>query len=202
MQKLQHNMRWFVLVICLVLAGCAPKTTVVLVPDPLGKVGIVEVSNDAGSVTMKKAREATKVSGRDQEPSKTQILSKDQINRRFAEVIAIQPKQPIHFILQFETDSTELTPESKAILPSIVTTIRTNNSQDISSIGHSDTAGNPEYNLKLSQQRAEDVARLLIEAGVNPDSIEATSHGENNPLIRTDDNVSEPRNRRVEVVVR
>ncbi len=39
-------------------------------------------------------------------------------------------------------------------------------------------------------------------AGVDPKGIRTTSHGEGNPLIPTKDNVAEPRNRRVEVIVR
>lgn len=189
-------------VLCTTLAGCAPKTTIVLVPDPQGKVGSIVISNDAGSVTMTKAGEATQVTDRQKGPSETRILSEDQINRMFAEALAIQPKQPVHFILHFETDSTELTPESQASLSGIVSMIRERNSTDISSIGHSDSTGTPEYNLQLSHQRAEQVARLLIESGIEPDSIDVTSHGEKNPLIPTGDDVSEPRNRRVEVVVR
>ncbi len=76
------------------------------------------------------------------------------------------------------------------------------NSPYISVIGHTDTAGDNQYNLRLSQNRALAVRRLLIHKGIIPAHIKSTSHGEENPLIKTADNVHEQRNRRVEVVVR
>ena len=46
------------------------------------------------------------------------------------------------------------------------------------------------------------VGALLAAEGIDPGALEITSHGEANPLVPTGDNVSEPRNRRVEVTVR
>jgi len=54
----------------------------------------------------------------------------------------------------------------------------------------------------LSNRRARAVTDLLIEKGIDKDQIETTSHGEENPIVKTEDNVSEPKNRRVEVFVR
>lgn len=191
-----------VLLCCATIAGCAPKTTVVLVSDPQGAVGAVTVSNDAGTVTMDKERQSTRVSGREQQPSDSGIISAEEVKRRFGEALAIQPTQPLHFILHFKSDSPELTEESRASLPAILQAIKERNSQDISSIGHTDTAGDQAYNLQLSQRRAEAVASLLVQSGIARENIEVTSHGEKNPVVRTGDNVSEPRNRRVEVVIR
>ena len=73
---------------------------------------------------------------------------------------------------------------------------------DISVIGHTDTAGDKEYNFELSKRRAIAVKNLLVKQGVIKNFIKTTSHGEKNPLIKTGDNVIEPRNRRVEVIVR
>ena len=184
------------------LSACAPKTTVVLVADPEGGVGAVSVTNDAGGVTMTKERESTSVSGRQSEPGTIEVISEEKVLEKFAEVLAIQPKRPIHFILYFLSGSVDLSVASSNSIVTIVQAIRDNRSTDISSIGHSDTAGDDAYNLRLSKQRAEEVARLLVEAGVERNLIEVTSHGERNPIIKTGDNVAEERNRRVEVVVR
>ncbi len=43
---------------------------------------------------------------------------------------------------------------------------------------------------------------MVIDAGLAPDLIEVTSYGEHKPLVATADDVDEPRNRRVEVVIR
>ncbi len=186
----------------LLVAGCAQKTTVVLLPDPDGKVGHVTVSTDVGSTDITHAREATTVKGRDSLPASPTILSEETIAAEFSPVLTILPAQPVHFILYFKSESTELTEQSIKILPEIFTSIKSRNSQDISVIGHSDTAGDRQYNLQLSRKRALAVTGILVDNGVDATYIKSTSHGEMNPLVKTPDNTHEPRNRRVEVVVR
>lgn len=191
-----------IILIIIMSYGCSAKTTIVLMPDPDGKVGHISVTNDAGSVEIDQPAEATVVKGRQSTPSQPEILSEEKINAYFSEAIAALPDQPQHFILYFETGSTELTDDSRQTLPIILQSIEEKKSQDISVVGHSDTAGDFEYNLRLSKKRASAVVILLKEQGVTTANIKATSHGEENPLVKTADGVEEPRNRRVEVVVR
>ena len=65
-----------------------------------------------------------------------------------------------------------------------------------------DTVGSKEYNYKLSLDRAKVLSDILIANGAVPSNITVTSHGEGNPLVKTADEVAEPRNRRVEVVIK
>jgi outer membrane protein OmpA-like peptidoglycan-associated protein len=51
-------------------------------------------------------------------------------------------------------------------------------------------------------KRATFVQRLLVTAGLDAAIIEVLSHGEADPAIKTPNNTAEPRNRRVEIVVR
>jgi hypothetical protein len=67
--------------------------------------------------------------------------------------------------------------------------------------GYTDTVGSAAYNLELSEQRAEVVANELIRRGVPATDIVTVGRGEENLLVPTADGVSEPRNRRVEIVV-
>ena len=188
--------------VVLLVSGCAQNTTVVLLPDPDGKVGRITVENDAGTVDLSNPAEATVVPARDNRPKTPEIMSKDTIQSSFAVVLTALPEQPQHFILYFLSGSTELAEESQQLLPAILQSIATRHSQDISIIGHSDTAGDHGYNLKLSQKRAQAVSLILTQEGVPLDHLKTTSHGEENPLIKTADNVQEPKNRRVEVVIR
>lgn len=202
-----NNLSIFVLfvylgLLTLITSGCAPTTTVVLLPDPDGKVGALTVSTEAGSVDIAKAGEATSVRSKTSLPSKPAIMSEEKIAATFGEALASLPEQPVHFTLYFQSGSTELTRESTDLLPKILLAVEERESQSISVVGHTDTAGNRQYNLLLSTQRAKAVSRLLIEKGVKSSSLKSTSHGEENPLIKTADNVNEPRNRRVEVIVR
>lgn len=193
---------FFLFVLILGMSGCARQTTVVLLPDPSGKVGKVNVASDGGSIDITHAQEATIVKGRQAAPSTPTILSDTVIQRDFSEALASLPEQPIHFILYFQKDSHKLTSASTKIIPEVLVTVQKRNSQNISVIGHTDTAGNPAYNLHLSTQRADAIAKILEGKGIKARFIKTTSHGENNPLIPTKDNVHEAKNRRVEIVVR
>jgi outer membrane protein OmpA-like peptidoglycan-associated protein len=62
--------------------------------------------------------------------------------------------------------------------------------------------GTPAANFALGLKRATAVRSLLIAAGLNKSIVDATSLGESYPLVRTADQTAEPRNRRVEIVVR
>ncbi|MBU1564996.1 MAG: OmpA family protein [Proteobacteria bacterium] len=193
---------WFACLLLLLLYGCTQKTTVVLLSEPDGHVGNLTVGNIGGEVEMSRPAEATVISGRESSPSKPEILSEQQINAQFSVVLATLPIQPEHFLLYFEKGSTILTAESEAMLPMILQSITDRNSENISVIGHSDTAGNRDYNLRLSKERALAVSQVLIEKGTPRTHITSTSHGEENLLIKTEDNVQEEKNRRVEVVVK
>jgi outer membrane protein OmpA-like peptidoglycan-associated protein len=73
---------------------------------------------------------------------------------------------------------------------------------DIVVIGHTDTVGNLGYNDKLSLARAERMRELMIGLGIPPGRIQAAGRGKRELLVQTEDNTSEPRNRRVEISVR
>jgi len=182
-------------------SGCANKTLVALAPDPDGKVGALTVTTDAGSVAIDQAYQATTVHDPKEVPTKPAALEKDAVDRMFAEALSIQPKRPEHFLLYFDKETT-LNAASQNLIPAILAGIRERGSEDISVIGHTDTVGSAEYNTELSRRRAAAVKELLVGQGVPPDAVRVTSHGKENPLVPTGDNVYEPRNRRVEVDVR
>lgn len=188
--------------IFLILSGCAPKTTIVLLPDPSGKVGHIQVANSAGAVDMTRSAEATVIADQESRPSAPKIVTEKEILTKFVTVLAVLPAQPEHFILYFQSESTELTTESQKMLPLIFQSIHNRRSESISVIGHTDTSGHNDYNLRLSHNRAAAVSQILTREGIPLDHVTATSHGEGNPLVKTADNAQEPRNRRVEVVIR
>lgn len=65
--------------------------------------------------------------------------------------------------------------------------------------GHTDSVGNAKANLKLSQERTQNVLKTLQSLGVAAGRISAESDGEDKPAVKTADNVAEQGNRRVEV---
>ncbi|MBU0675608.1 MAG: OmpA family protein [Proteobacteria bacterium] len=186
----------------MVFSGCGSKSTIVLLPDPDGKVGQVVVATEGGQQVLNQAYQAVEAKGPKAPPGEIVVLNPEEVQSIFAEVIAVDPLIPVKFILYFLLNSNELTDESQDELPQIIKTVEERNSTDIVITGHTDTVGAMEYNYKLALERAEIMKGILIANGINGDNITTTSHGEGNPLIKTQDDVEEPRNRRVEVVVR
>ncbi|MCB2187161.1 MAG: OmpA family protein [Deltaproteobacteria bacterium] len=194
---------WLALLGCLLaLAACAPKDVVVLIPNPDGRVGQVEVKNSGGSQTLREAGQATFVASPQKAPEAPAEMQEAEIQSRFGSALAARPLAPLHFLLYFQPNSIALVDDSRALLPKVVHAVQDRSSVDVSVVGHCDTLGDEQYNLKLSLQRAQAVAQRLIGMGLDPKILEITSHGESRLLIPTGDNVAEPRNRRVEVTVR
>ena len=150
----------------LFLSSCSQKTTVVLLPDPDGAVGSMTIYNDAGSVDITEPGAATVVSGKTGAPSDPKIMEESEIASTFGDALAVLPDPPEHFILYFMSGSTELREESLQLFPDILDSIRQRESQAISVIGHTDTAGDAGYNFRLSKKRAERIRELLISRGV------------------------------------
>ena len=68
--------------------------------------------------------------------------------------------------------------------------------------GYTDTSGSPQSNLTVSQKRARLIADALAHEGVSPARLSSQGFGETRLRIATGDNKDEPRNRRVEILIR
>ena len=191
-----------ILIACTLTAGCAPKSTFVLLPDPNGQVGTIIVTNSQGAQTLNQARQSVVIKSKTDVPGEIKTMDERQINSLFGKALNIQPLPPAKFLLYFKPESVQPMPESESEIPKIMYAIKDRHSMDISVNGHTDRKGEDDYNNELSFQRARRVQKMLEKEGVDPSFITTTSHGKNNPLVPTADNVPEPRNRRVEVIVR
>jgi hypothetical protein len=67
--------------------------------------------------------------------------------------------------------------------------------------GHTDTTGTSDFNMKLSQQRADTVREFLISQGLSPDIITAKGMGEGDPVADNSTAAGRKQNRRVEIIV-
>jgi hypothetical protein len=106
-----------------------------------------------------------------------------------------------HYLVTFGLDQTTLTQEDRRVITQAADDYRRTGSARITVTGYTDTSGSANYNLGLSQRRAEIVAEQLEAEGVPATSIVTVGRGEENLLVPTADGVNEPRNRRVEIVV-
>jgi outer membrane protein OmpA-like peptidoglycan-associated protein len=124
------------------------------------------------------------------------------VKQQFAAALAASPPPPASFTLFFLEGSDELTPESKADVAKVFDELRRRPVADVVVIGHTDRVGKVEDNDALARKRADKVRGDLIGQGVMMDNIQAAGRGEREPLVPTADEVREPRNRRVEILVR
>jgi len=204
--------RSFVLPVAVLLlaAACAtaPKAPpppsrdiIVLLPDDRGKTGAIVVSSAGVERRLDRPGQTVTVDS-GSPPGLPTILSGTEVRAIAGPALAALPKPPAQFILYFEHDSVDLTPASRALLEKVIGRIRARAPVDVSVVGHTDTVGTKEYNYSLSMKRAKTVASILTGKGIDPSVLEITSHGKDNPLVPTGDQVPEPRNRRVEITVR
>lgn len=99
--------------------------------------------------------------------------------------------------IYFEFDKSDLTPEAQAALEDIIFDIRDRELGGIVAAGHADTAGPPDYNMDLSERRAETVATELVRAGIPAEIIVTEAYGETDLAVPTPDDTPEQANRRV-----
>jgi outer membrane protein OmpA-like peptidoglycan-associated protein len=117
------------------------------------------------------------------------------------EVAAVEPAAPAPLPesgrIYFEFDKYDLTPEAQAALDDVIFDIRDRELGGIVSNGHADTAGPADYNMGLSERRAETVAAELVQAGIPAEIITTEAFGETDLAVPTPDNTPEQANRRV-----
>jgi outer membrane protein OmpA-like peptidoglycan-associated protein len=179
-----------------------PPALIVLLPDPeSGTTGRIRVSNPLGSADLSAPRTATHVAG-DARPGPVTTISDAEVTRLFGSALAALPPAPRHFILQFRFESDTLTAESAALVPEILNVVKSLAVPEVVVVGHTDTMGEGKANVALGLKRAMSVRDILATAGLARSTIEVTSHGEADLLVKTRDNTPEPRNRRVEITVR
>ena len=193
-----------VLAAALVAAGCAcaPVTPAlfVVVPAPDGHIGKIVVESGGESRVIDSAYGGQRVRGDGRlEEAK---LTETQVRAEFGETMAALPGVPTSFTLYFLEGKDELTPESQVELEKVCSELKRRPLPDIMVIGHTDTVGGLEYNDRLSRARADRLRDMLVGLGIPAGRIEAAGRGKRELLVPTEDNVSEPRNRRVEISVR
>lgn len=181
--------------------GLPKPTLVVLLPDPDGTTGRARVSNEFGAVDLNAERHSTIVLP-DGRPAPVRVMEQSEVERIFGAALAALPPAPRHFTLRFLFESDELTEESRTMMPEILVAVKAFPFPEVAVVGHTDTMGNADTNVALGLKRATSVQRLLVTVGLDPKIIEVRSHGEVDQAVKTGDNTPEPRNRRVEIVVR
>jgi outer membrane protein OmpA-like peptidoglycan-associated protein len=119
------------------------------------------------------------------------------------QIAAVEPAAPAPLpeagVIYFDFDKSNLRPDAQAALDDIIFDIKDRQLGGIISAGHTDTAGPPEYNMELSQRRADTVAEALVRAGIPAQIITTEAFGESDLAVQTPPDTPLQANRRVVV---
>ena len=106
---------------------------------------------------------------------------------------------PGPFIVFFEWDKSDITPEAASILDNAVTQYQSCGNAQVQLAGYTDTSGSSSYNQGLSQRRADAVRAYMSSRAIPEGVITSSAFGETNLRVQTSDGVREVQNRRVEI---
>jgi outer membrane protein OmpA-like peptidoglycan-associated protein len=199
-------------VTALLLGGCAKAPSVptatpparddlyVLLPDQTGKTGALSVTHGEQGHVLDTPHAAARIKEIGQVEKRT--ANPDEVQQAFGAALAAQPPRPASFTLYFLEGKDEFTPESNQLIQALLAEIARRPAPEVIVIGHTDRVGTVAYNDGLSLRRAERARAELVKAGIPLDRIQIAGRGEREPLVPTDDEVAEPRNRRVEISIR
>ena len=101
----------------------------------------------------------------------------------------------------FETGRSDVKPGAREHLARIGQALAGASDRKILVEGHTDSTGSAEFNMKLSELRAESVKAVLVENAVSPDRIETHGYASTKPVANNGTPAGRSQNRRVEVVV-
>jgi OmpA-OmpF porin, OOP family len=101
----------------------------------------------------------------------------------------------------FDFDKSVVKPEGRSKLDDLASKVRSINLEVVIAIGHADSIGSDEYNLKLSVRRAEAVKAYLISKGVETNRIYTEGKGEKQPVASNKTKEGRAKNRRTEIEV-
>ena len=103
--------------------------------------------------------------------------------------------------INFAFNKYNITPESAHILDKAVQALKDAPMLHVRVEGNTDSIGTEQYNLKLSQKRAEAVVNYLVDQGIDLSRLEPVGYGESNPVASNDTPEGRYKNRRVEFEV-
>ena len=120
---------------------------------------------------------------------------------------AAAPGSPQDFVVNvgdrvfFETDSTDLTPQSRSTLDKQAQWLQQYNRYAFTIEGHADERGTREYNIALGARRAQTVRDYLSARGVQVSRMRTISYGKERPVAVCDDISCWSQNRRAVTVL-
>lgn len=103
--------------------------------------------------------------------------------------------------VRFDVNKSTLTAQAKANLDKLVPVFNSYADTNIEIFGYTDNTGKPEYNLTLSQKRAESVKMYLVSKGLVASRFKTSGHGIADPIASNETKEGQSQNRRVEFAI-
>lgn len=107
---------------------------------------------------------------------------------------------PVFNNVLFDFDKSTLKPEGRMEIDKVVAGLKQNSSDTVRLVGHTDSmnrSGDPNYNVKLGQRRADAVSKYLTDNGVATSRVSTSSRGAKEPAVANDTAANRALNRRV-----
>jgi len=102
--------------------------------------------------------------------------------------------------IHFDFDKATIQPQAVSLVADIAVTLKNNPSWRLRIVGHTDSIGEPSYNLRLSAERAASVKADLVRRGISADRLETAGVGESDPKASNKTLQGRALNRRVELI--
>jgi len=200
MRTLANRYFFAVLAVCTLGACSGPREHFSVLADASGETGkMVMTPHKGGAITLDKTTATVSVSRGEAKPT---AMSQEALQKQYGAALDAQPKAPVRFTLYFVEGGDALTPESVNDMARVWTEIKQRPAPDVVVVGHTDRVGSIEDNDRLALRRAEKIRTQLLASDLPADSVSASGRGEREPMVPTPDETPEPRNRRVEIIVR
>ena len=179
--------------------GCSYKTIVLLLKSTKDHNEIV-VKTKAGSSSIQNTHDYTLIKSENSLPNVLSNMSEAEMKKLFGNVLISANQKLVRFTVYF--DDINVVEDSEKKLLNIIDVISKTKDAYIQVIGHTDTRGKKESNEILAKQRAEVIAQRIKDATNSYLYMVVESYGEYNLAVKTEDEVREPLNKRVEIFIR
>ena len=121
-------------------------------------------------------------------------------------IVALQPMTTGSSVrldnLYFDYDSDVILSTSYAEIDRLAKFLKKNLKVNIEIVGHTDNQGKADYNMKLSERRANALMNALIKKGIDPKRLSAKGMGSSQPVDTSNTPEGHAKNRRVEIIVK
>jgi outer membrane protein OmpA-like peptidoglycan-associated protein len=119
---------------------------------------------------------------------------------KITEAPAVERSVPIFNHVLFDFDKSNVKSEGVTEIKKIAAALNANSGDKVTVEGHTDNvnrSGDPQYNQKLGQRRADAISKVLTDNGVNANRITAVSKGDSDPAVPNSSDANRKLNRRI-----